>query len=111
MKPSVLAILWLARLAEVGYRHWPKESSSSETGYQLNQTCSCQCLCVESPPAVSTVFWILSSGILLGASISALVIKSASPSSPAHGSPTSSRRRGGGIITMPARPEGHCVVH
>ena len=33
MKPSVLAILWLARLAEVGYRHWPKESSSSETGY------------------------------------------------------------------------------
>ena len=113
MKPSALAILWLARLAEVGYRSIPKEPRLQDQGPSLvNQTCSCQCLC--SPGHSRTLD--LSLGLVVGVLLASVVFSvcrlSSSRGQAAEGDESfvSPRRRGGGVVQVPSRTAGYCVV-
>lgn len=113
MKPSNVALLWLARLADLSFRSGSHDSRHPESSHHFyNQTCSCQCFCAGTEQRTLDIglgfaLGVLVSWALFGRSSRKAVEVDWVPADVAFASP---RRRGGGVVQLPARTAGGRVV-
>ena len=116
MKPSSLALLWVARLIEVGIRNWrPGTEPELNQYHNVTSSCDCDCFCHCSSQDFhisSFVLGVLAGGVVVGAglvvySLTKVGCRPVVVSDESFGSP---RRRGGGFVSLPARSESSCVV-
>ena len=106
MKGLGLAILWLARVAEVGLKNSNLQSPKIYPS-PVNQTCHCNCSCIHSTLALERFPIESFAGTFLALVLWKLLSWLAGR---AHEPQPSPRRRGAGIVTMPARTTTSCVV-
>ena len=105
---GALALLWVARILEAGFKHYPRYPDLPLPTCSSNHTCWCQCdcQCEGTDKALP--------GVLVGFALGLLALTCCqciwTSRSSTHEPFQSPRRRGGGVVAMPARADRACLV-